>query len=155
MKNILELAETEEERDYILDLLDELHSLTAGSIKQLEYEKKVLDGQISVTKKDIKEYSNKNEKLNKQIYKLFEMMHGLVDYSSYIILKDKIKDRIDFENDKNEESGKNEDKIEFYTDIQHRLESFKHHFFQRSEDETEVPPASSEKRKRGRPRKNP
>ena len=148
MKNILTIAETDDERDFLIELLEDLHAMTVGIIQQIDYERDVIHGNKKVSKKEFKEYAIKNRNLNTSIYKLFEMMHGIVDYPTYIILRDKIAERVDLENELAEQS---DDAVEITLNktIQNRLESFDHHI-KSNTDKTDL----VEKRKRGRPRKN-
>lgn len=92
MKKLEEIAETDEERNAIVNLVADVRKFTANALKGISSIKKSrYENFKKVGAMDIQKSLDLQKKLYDSMFELFERMHRIVDYPSFVILEDELK----------------------------------------------------------------
>lgn len=96
MKKLLDIAETDSEKVYIQDLVNSIRAYTTDSLKVLKtMDKERKHGQDKVSFKERQNSLELQRKISKNLYVLFQKMHQIVDFPSFVILEDELKKQFD------------------------------------------------------------
>ena len=92
MKKLSDIAETDSEKVYIKDLVNSIRAYTSDSIKVLKtMEKERKYGPDKVAFKERQASIELQRKINSNLYVLFQKMHQIIDFPSFVILEDELK----------------------------------------------------------------
>lgn len=93
MKDISTLAESEMEERILQNLVKDMRTFTTETLKGLKYRQEYMRGNLS--EKDSEDNENTKTICFDKMFNLFDRMHALIDYSSFVILDDELKNTYD------------------------------------------------------------
>lgn len=92
MKKLEEIAETDSEKEVLKKLVADIRSYTNDSLKVLkafENQKRARPEKVGFEEQKLN--LDLQRKVNDNLYELFQRMHRIVDFPSFVILEDELK----------------------------------------------------------------